>query len=66
MNLSFFYHFGRYILFLRSMLYKPEKTKVFFQRLFHEMNSIGIGSLPIVAITALFIGAVTTVQTAYQ
>ncbi len=48
------------------MLYKPEKTKVFFQRLFHEMNSIGIGSLPIVAITALFIGAVTTVQTAYQ
>ncbi len=48
------------------MLYKPEKAKVFFQRLFHEMNSIGIGSLPIVAITALFIGAVTTVQTAYQ
>lgn len=48
------------------MLYKPEKVKVFIQRLFHEMNSIGIGSLPIVAITALFIGAVTTVQTAYQ
>lgn len=30
------------------------------------MNSIGIGSLPIVAIISIFIGAVTTVQTAYQ
>ncbi|MES2616543.1 MAG: ABC transporter permease [Bacteroidota bacterium] len=53
-------------MFLRSMLYKPEKFKVFMNRLFDEMNKIGIGSLPIVAITSLFIGAVTTVQTAYQ
>lgn len=53
-------------MFLRSMLYKPEKFKVFINRLFDEMNKIGIGSLPIVAITSLFIGAVTTVQTAYQ
>jgi phospholipid/cholesterol/gamma-HCH transport system permease protein len=66
MNFSFFYHFGRYLLFLRSMFYKPEKFKVFFERLVEEMNKIGIGSLPIVAITSLFIGAVTTVQTAYQ
>jgi phospholipid/cholesterol/gamma-HCH transport system permease protein len=66
MNLSFFYHFGRYILFLKSMLTKPEKFEIFFKRLFDEMYKIGIGSLPIIAITSLFIGAVTTVQTAYQ
>jgi phospholipid/cholesterol/gamma-HCH transport system permease protein len=48
------------------MISKPEKTRIFFRRISDEMYKIGIGSLPIVAITALFIGAVTTVQTAYQ
>lgn len=66
MNLSFFHFFGHYLLFLKSMLSRPEKFNIFFKRLADEMYKIGIGSLPIVAITALFIGAVTTVQTAYQ
>lgn len=66
MNLKFFYYFGHYLLFMKSMLAKPERTKVFFRRLMDEMYKIGIGSLPIIAITSLFIGAVTTVQTAYQ
>ena len=48
------------------MISKPEKTNIFLKRISDEMYKIGIGSLPIVAITALFIGAVTTVQTAYQ
>ena len=48
------------------MLYKPEKMSVFFKRVSQEMYKIGIGSLPIIAITSSFIGAVTTVQTAYQ
>jgi len=66
MNLQFFFHFGRYLLFLKSMFTKPERWDIFFIRLKDEMYKIGVGSLPIVAITALFIGAVTTVQTAYQ
>lgn len=48
------------------MFSKPEKTRVFVSRIFQEMNNIGVGSLPIVAIISIFIGAVTTVQTAYQ
>jgi len=32
----------------------------------HEMNSIGVGSVGIVAAISLSVGAVTTVQTAYQ
>ena len=66
MNLKFFYYFGHDLLFMKSMLAKPERTNVFFKRLMDEMYKIGIGSLPIIAITSLFIGAVTTVQTAYQ
>ena len=66
MNLRFFHYFGHYLLFMKSMISRPEKTRIFFKRLSDEMYKIGIGSLPIIAITSLFIGAVTTVQTAYQ
>lgn len=64
--MGFFYHFGQYLLFLKSMLSKPEKLNIYFERLFSEMVAIGIGSLPIVVLISVFQGAVTTVQTAYQ
>lgn len=61
-----FYHFGRYLLFLKKMFSKPETFSIYVSRTFTEMVEIGIRSLPIVAIIALFSGAVSTVQTAYQ
>lgn len=61
-----FYHFGKYILFLKSMFSRPEKFRVYFERTTLEMSNIGIGSLAIVAIIAIFQGAVTTLQIAYQ
>ena len=61
-----FFELGRYLLFIRSMFYKPERAVVFLQRLVHEMNNIGFGSLGIVAVISVFVGAVTTVQTAFQ
>ncbi len=64
--MSFFYHFGRYILFIRGLFSKPEKFWVFRERMFQEMQSIGVGSVGIVTIISVFVGAVTTVQTAYQ
>jgi len=48
------------------MFAKPEKFRVYIKRIFLEMYNIGVGSLPIVAIISIFIGAVTTVQTSYQ
>jgi phospholipid/cholesterol/gamma-HCH transport system permease protein len=66
LTMSIFFYFGKYILFLRDMLSKPEKWWVMRERMFFEMNSIGIGSLGIVAAISLSVGAVTTVQTAYQ
>ncbi|KAB2915612.1 MAG: ABC transporter permease [Bacteroidetes bacterium] len=64
--MNIFYHFGRYLLFIKSMFSRPERFKVYYQRTMMEMNSIGIGSLPIVAIISLFVGGVTTLQIAYQ
>ncbi len=61
-----FAHFGRYLMFLKGMFAKPEKLGVYVDRTLVEMNNIGVGSLTIVAIIALFQGAVTTLQIAYQ
>ena len=48
------------------MFTKPENMKMYWKELMHQCSEIGIGSLPIVIIISLFLGAVTTVQTAYQ
>lgn len=61
-----FNHFGSYLLFLRGMISKPEKFWVYWERTALEMKNIGVGSLGIVAIIAIFQGAVTTLQIAYQ
>ncbi len=64
--MNLFYHFGKYILLLKSLFVKPEKVSIYWRETIRQMNEIGIGSLGIVAIISVFIGAVTTVQTAYQ
>lgn len=65
-DLKLFYHFGQYLIFLRGMFSRPEKRRVYIDRIFTEMNNIGVGSLLIVVIIAVFQGAVTTLQIAYQ
>jgi phospholipid/cholesterol/gamma-HCH transport system permease protein len=51
---------------LKGMVTKPENLKMYWKEFMHQCSEIGIGSLPIVIIISLFLGAVTTVQTAYQ
>ncbi len=64
--MNFFTHFGRYILMLKGMLSKPENTKLYWKELMHQCVEIGIGSLGIVSIISIFMGAVSALQTAYQ
>jgi phospholipid/cholesterol/gamma-HCH transport system permease protein len=64
--MNFFTHLGRYLLMLKGMFSKPENWKMYWKELMHQCVEIGIGSLWIVAIISVFIGAVSTVQTAYQ
>jgi phospholipid/cholesterol/gamma-HCH transport system permease protein len=64
--MNYFHQFGKYLLFLRGMFSKPEKFWVYVDRTVMEMKKIGVGSLTIVAIIAIFQGAVTTLQIAYQ
>src|ERR1043166_2202726 len=59
-------HIGRYLLMIRGMFTRPENLKMYWKEFMHQSAEIGIGSLPIVVIISVFLGAVTTVQTAYQ
>ena len=43
---------------------KPEKIKIFRKRTFDEIQTIGINSIPIVALMSIFIGGVIALQTA--
>lgn len=48
------------------MFARPENGKMYWKEFMHQCSEIGIGSLPIVVIISVFLGAVMTVQTAYQ
>lgn len=61
-----FTSFGRYLLLLRLSFKRPEKFSVYWAEVMREMVSIGIGSLGIISIISVFIGAVATIQTAFQ
>ncbi len=62
----FLYHFGRYWMMMGQALSRPEKFSMYYKETMRQMNDIGIGSIVIVALIAVFIGAVTAVQFAYQ
>jgi len=66
MNLNIFYHLGRYLLLMRRMFARPEKFSMYWKETMRQMNDIGVGSLVIVVLISIFIGAVTAVQFAYQ
>src|SRR6266702_165390 len=64
--MNFFTHFGRYILMIKGMFSKPENMKMYWKEFMHQCVEIGIRSLGIVVIISIFMGAVSTLQTAYQ
>lgn len=61
-----FTNFGRYILLLKSVFRKPEKFKIYFKEIAKQMDYVGVGSLGLIAIISTFIGAVMTLQIAFQ
>lgn len=64
--MNLFTHIGRFLVMVWRMISKPENWKMYWKELMHQCSEIGIGSLGIVAIISVFIGAVSAVQTAYQ
>lgn len=60
------YHFGRYFQLLGRSFARPENLGMYYRETIRQMNDIGVGSLVIVVLISIFIGAVTAVQFAYQ
>jgi len=58
--------FGQYMIFLGSLVVRRESFKTYYRLVLEESVQIGIKSIALVALVATFIGAVTTVQTAYN
>lgn len=50
---------------MRQVFSKPEKLVVYKNEFFHEIDNLGINSLPIIAIISFFMGAVITIQAAF-
>lgn len=64
--MSLFYHIGKYFILLRRVFAKPEKHSVYYRETLKEIQKLGINSMGIVAIISVFMGAVITIQTAYN
>lgn len=54
--------FGRYCVFMARVFSLPEKWKVFGRRIVEEISKLGVGSIPLVIVISLFIGAVIAIQ----
>jgi phospholipid/cholesterol/gamma-HCH transport system permease protein len=57
---------GQFVLFFLRMFTNRERISVYFRRILDECIIIGTNSIVIVTIVSTFIGAVTSVQTAYN
>ncbi|HRW76149.1 MAG TPA: ABC transporter permease, partial [Saprospiraceae bacterium] len=64
--LQIFTDLGRWILLMRQALQRPEKWSMYWKETVRQMYDIGIGSLIIVALISIFMGAVAAIQFAYQ
>ena len=64
--MNWLFHFGRYWIFMKGMMTKPEKYSIYKEQLVRELDNFGFGSLGIVALISIFMGAVITIQTVYN
>ncbi len=62
----FLTQFGRYFLLLKKVFSKPEKPVVYYNQTMRELVYLGLNSVGIITIISFFMGAVITLQTAYN
>jgi len=64
--MNYLFNIGRYWLFMKQLIAKPEKYSIYRQQFVRELDNFGYGSMGIVALTSVFMGAVITIQTVYN
>lgn len=58
--------FGQYVMFIQSLFVRRETFKTYYKLTLEECILIGVKSISLIALVSFFMGAVTTVQTAYN
>jgi len=66
MLLNFLIQTGRYFVLLKRVFSKPEKPVIYYRQTMREFVFLGLNSIGIVTIISFFMGAVITLQTAYN
>lgn len=64
--MKYFQNIGEYILLMWRVFRKPPKSEVFRKQIWHEMEGLGYESIGFVVLISIFMGAVVTIQTAFQ
>jgi phospholipid/cholesterol/gamma-HCH transport system permease protein len=64
--IKFLTQFGRYFLLLKKVFSRPDKPSVYYKQTMHELVYLGFYSVGIITIISFFMGAVITLQTAYN
>jgi phospholipid/cholesterol/gamma-HCH transport system permease protein len=64
--IKFLTQFGHYIILLGKVFSKPEKSSVYYKQTMREFVFLGLNSIGIITIISFFMGAVITLQTAYN
>ncbi|MCE5346853.1 MAG: ABC transporter permease [Bacteroidales bacterium] len=58
--------FGQYFLMLKKVFSKPEKASIYYKQTLKEFVNLGLTSVGIITVISFFMGAVITLQTAYN
>lgn len=66
MGINLLYHIGRFVLWHGRIFKFPENWRMYYKETIRQMYDIGVGSLMIIFVVSIFIGAVTAVQFTYQ
>jgi len=60
------HHLGLYFIMMKKVISIPEKWSVFRKQLVLEMEKVGLNSVSLVIILSFFVGAVVSIQTAFN
>ena len=58
--------FGQYVMFIQSLVVRRETFRTYYKLTLEECIQIGVKSISLIVLVSFFMGAVTTVQTAYN
>ena len=59
---NFLLEFGSYLILMKDAFKKPQNMHIFRRQILHEMEALGVNSIPIVCVISVFVGAAVVIQ----